>query len=84
MTKFFNKLKKPYYWPILIPFPNFFFGGEIFTRKFGNVMRNFIWTCSFNYRCCVSTSDIHTSNYKRLPWTALNLYKAILSYNIDY
>ena len=44
MTKFFNKLKKPYYWPILIPFPNFFFlGGG------GYLPENLAMSCATSY-----------------------------------
>ena len=45
MTKFFNKLKKPCFWPILGPFSQFL-GQKFFSRKSGSVTHNFIWVSS--------------------------------------
>ena len=42
MTKFFNKFKKPCFWPIFVPFSQFWWQ-KFFSRKSGSVTHNFIW-----------------------------------------
>ena len=45
MTKFFNKFKKPCFWPIFGPFP-YFDSKKKFSGKSSSVTHNFIWVSS--------------------------------------